>query len=167
MLVKSKRRKRRQTKVAARKPKEKNYIFAIGRRKTSTARVRLFKGKDQTLVNDLPFAQYFAGPTASKLLVKPFQVTETEGKYFVTAKTVGGGKNGQLEAVIHGIPALTLGLNAATPVSINKIKNIEYPIYPDRQLWLNNLAYGQFHVEEFQNGVVWEHINNIIEQQGK
>ena len=89
--------------MAARKPKEKNYIFAIGRRKTSTARVRLFKGKDQTLVNDLPFAQYFAGPTASKLLVKPFQVTETEGKYFVTAKTVGGGKNGQLEAVIHGI----------------------------------------------------------------
>ncbi|MDO8452156.1 MAG: 30S ribosomal protein S9 [bacterium] len=89
--------------MAARKPKEKNYIFAVGRRKTSTARVRLFKGKDQTLVNDLPFAQYFAGPTASKLLVKPFQVTETEGKYFVTAKTAGGGKNGQLEAVIHGI----------------------------------------------------------------
>lgn len=89
--------------MAARKPKEKNYVFAVGRRKTSTARVRLFKGKDQTLVNDLPFAQYFAGPTASKLLVKPFQVTETEGKYFVTAKTVGGGKNGQLEAVIHGI----------------------------------------------------------------
>ena len=76
--------------MATRKPKEKNYVFAVGRRKTSTARVRLFKGKDQTLVNDLPFAQYFGGPTASKLLVKPFQVTETEGKYFVTAKATGG-----------------------------------------------------------------------------
>jgi small subunit ribosomal protein S9 len=89
--------------MAAKKLKEKNYIFAVGRRKTSTARVRLFKGKEQILVNDLPFGQYFAGPTASKLLVKPFQVTQTEGKYYMTAKVVGGGKNGQLEAVIHGI----------------------------------------------------------------
>lgn len=68
------------------------------------------------------------------------------------------------EAIIHGIPALTLGINAATPVSINKIKRIENPIYPDRQLWLNNLAYGQFHIEEFQNGVVWDHIERIANQ---
>lgn len=65
------------------------------------------------------------------------------------------------EAVIHGIPALTLGLNAASPVSISNIKDIENPIYPDRELWLYNLAYGQFHIEEFQNGVVWEHIERI------
>lgn len=89
--------------MADKKTKEKNYIFAVGRRKTSTARVRLFKGKDQTEVNALPFGQYFAGPTASKLLVKPFQVTGTEDKYFATIKAVGGGKNGQLEASIHGI----------------------------------------------------------------
>ena len=68
------------------------------------------------------------------------------------------------EAIIHGIPALTLGVNAATSVSINKIKKIENPVYPDRQLWLNNLAYGQFHIEEFQNGVVWDHIEKIANQ---
>lgn len=89
--------------MPARKPKEKNYTFAVGRRRTSNARVRLFAGKDQIMVNDLPFGQYFAGPTASKLLVKPLQVTGTEGKYFATIKVAGGGKNGQLEAAIHGI----------------------------------------------------------------
>lgn len=85
------------------KSKEKNYVFTVGRRKTSTARVHLYKGKEQTEVNGLPFGEYFTGPVASKLLVKPFQVTETEGKYFATVKVIGGGKNGQLEAAIHGI----------------------------------------------------------------
>ena len=60
------------------------------------------------------------------------------------------------EAILHGIPALTLGPNAATPISISKIENIESPIYPDRQLWLNNLCFNQFHIQEFKDGIVWD-----------
>lgn len=66
------------------------------------------------------------------------------------------------EAIIHGVPALTLGLNAATPVSINDISKIDSPIYPDRQQWLNNLAYGQFHISEFQNGTFWEYLKSDL-----
>lgn len=67
------------------------------------------------------------------------------------------------EAIIHGIPALTLGPNAASKVSLNKIRHLEQPIYPDRQLWLNNLTYGQFHITEFRNGIVWNHLQEYLE----
>jgi hypothetical protein len=66
------------------------------------------------------------------------------------------------EAIIHGIPAITLGPNAASNVSINNIKDIEQPIYPDRQLWLNNLAYGQFHVSELKDGTAWEYLQEQL-----
>lgn len=91
------------------KKKTKDYIFSVGRRKTSVSRVRLHKGKDQHLVNSMPIGQYFPGEQLQKLWSKPFQLTQTEGKYFVTVKTAGGGKKGQLDATIHGI-ARTLAL---------------------------------------------------------
>lgn len=68
------------------------------------------------------------------------------------------------ESIIHGVPALTLGPNAASKVSLNKIKNINNPIYPNRQLWLNNLAYGQFHITEYRDGTAWKYLKEYINQ---
>ncbi|MBI2405886.1 30S ribosomal protein S9, partial [Candidatus Microgenomates bacterium] len=51
--------------VATTKPKgNKEFIFAVGRRKESIARVRLFKGHDEHLVNGIPFTDYFPGVVA-------------------------------------------------------------------------------------------------------
>lgn len=83
--------------------KKKKYTYALGRRKTATARVRLFKGKGETLVNGQPIGDYFPGKTAEIAYLRPFQVTETVGKYYATIKVAGSGKNGQLGAVIHGL----------------------------------------------------------------
>lgn len=80
----------------------KKYTYALGRRRSSSARVRLFKGKDQNMVNDLPIGKYFPGKIMAAKWEKPFKLTETEGKYHITVKVVGGGKNGQLDAVVHG-----------------------------------------------------------------
>lgn len=87
----------------ARKKKTNDFIFAVGRRKTSVARVRLYKGKGQTAVNDQPVDQYFPGEEQKKLWNLPFQVTQTESKYHVTVKVRGGGKRGQLGAFVHGV----------------------------------------------------------------
>ena len=84
------------------KIKKHDYIFAVGRRRTSVARVRLYKGKNQHLVNEKPIGQYFSGVEEQKLWNNPFILTKTEGKYYITAKVQGGGKKGQLGAVIHG-----------------------------------------------------------------
>lgn len=57
-----------------------------------------------------------------------------------------------IDAIIHGIPVLTLGENAAAPISLNNIRDIENPIYPDRKKWLYHLSYGQFTLDEIKNG---------------
>lgn len=86
------------------KPKrlKKDYIYALGRRREAVARVRLHKGRQEHLINETPIGQYFPGERVLRTWSKPFQVTNTEGKYYITVKVVGGGKNGQLEAVVLG-----------------------------------------------------------------
>jgi small subunit ribosomal protein S9 len=76
---------------------------AVGRRKESVARVRLFKGNAQMTVNGKPIAEYFKGPVAQKKYSSPFQLTNTLGQFTGTIKVLGGGVNGQLDAVVHGI----------------------------------------------------------------
>jgi len=85
------------------KSKSKKYIFAVGRRKTGIARVRLFSGKGQIIVNDMPIEQYFPGEVTKIAWLKPFTATDTEGKYYATIKVEGGGKSAQLGAVVHGL----------------------------------------------------------------
>ncbi|MEK7526682.1 MAG: 30S ribosomal protein S9, partial [Patescibacteria group bacterium] len=82
---------------------KKDYIYAVGRRRTSSARVRLFKGDGQSLVNDQPIGQYFPGDISRSLWMKPFELSELTGKYFVSVKVTGGGRVGQLGATILGI----------------------------------------------------------------
>ena len=83
--------------------KSKKYIFAVGRRKTAVARVRLFSGKGQMTVNDVPIEQYFPGEVAKAVWLKPFTVTDTVEKYYATVKVEGGGRSAQLGAVVHGL----------------------------------------------------------------
>lgn len=83
--------------------RKKAYTYAIGRRKTATARVRLFKGKGNLMVNEQPIEKYFPGEINKIIYLRPFKVTETEGKYDATIKVEGSGKSGQLGAVVHGL----------------------------------------------------------------
>ncbi len=99
-MQKSKTNKTLKNKVTPAKGK---YIFAVGRRKTAVARVRLFKGKGEILVNNQPIAKYFPSEQAKVFYLKPFQVTETLNKYYATIKVEGSGRSGQLGAVVHGL----------------------------------------------------------------
>ena len=86
----------------AKKTKKKDYIYAVGRRRSASARVRLFKGRKESLVNDEVIGKYFPGESNVKFWQMPFVLTNTLGKYYVTVKVVGGGKMGQMNAVILG-----------------------------------------------------------------
>ena len=74
-------------------------IHKIGRRKTAIARVYLSEGKGEIMVNKKPLAVYFAPATLQYKVNQPFALTETAGQYNLTATVVGGGPNGQAEAV--------------------------------------------------------------------
>lgn len=85
------------------KTKKERYIFAVGRRKTAVARVRLSPGKGKIVVNNRPIDQYFPGRIAEKIYTKPFVVTDSLGKYNATVRVEGSGAKGQLWAVVHGL----------------------------------------------------------------
>jgi small subunit ribosomal protein S9 len=93
------------------KTKKAKYTYALGRRKEASARVRLFKGKGESLVNGVPIADYFSGLVNESFWRKPFSLTETAEKYFVSIKVKGGGIKGQVEASAHGIARALEKLN--------------------------------------------------------
>lgn len=93
-----------------------NYTYAVGKRRTSSARIRLFKGKGESTVNGKPANEYFPGKIAEIKIAKPFGLTETSEKYYFTAKIIGGGVESQMEALILGIS------RALAKVSVEKFR---------------------------------------------
>lgn len=80
-----------------------NGATAVGRRKESIARVRLFAGNSPLIVNGQPISEYFRQFYSEKMYLKPFEVTQTLNKYTATVKVIGGGASSQLDAIVHGI----------------------------------------------------------------
>jgi len=80
------------------------YFYALGRRKSATARVRLQGGKGSIVVNGKPAEEYFAG---SQLLLgelnQPFVAVQQENKYDISVVVTGGGHAGQVDAIRLGI----------------------------------------------------------------
>jgi small subunit ribosomal protein S9 len=74
-----------------------------GRRKTSVARVRVVAGTGAFKLNGRPLEDYFPVPTLRALVLEPFEVTETAGRFDVVARIHGGGVAGQAGALRHGI----------------------------------------------------------------
>ena len=67
------------------------------------------------------------------------------------------------EAITLGIPACVLDENAASPVAIKSLKNIENPIKPKRQQWWNSLAYQQYTMEEVETGECMDQVRTIFQ----
>jgi len=81
-----------------------SYTYALGRRKSATARVRLSSGKGAMTVNGKPAAEYFADSKHQlNKLQQPFTLLDLNDKYDVSAVVSGGGHEGQVEAIRLGI----------------------------------------------------------------
>lgn len=78
-------------------------INTLGRRKTSVARVYLKKGTGSVIVNDKDYKEFFPVAMLQSKIQQPFNLTETVGQYDVKVNVVGGGINGQAEAIRLGI----------------------------------------------------------------
>ncbi len=87
------------------------YYEGIGRRKTSTARVRIYKGKKDNMVNDKKLEEYFTIPKQIRDILSPLKLTELEEKYYFTAKTEGGGITGQSGSVMLGLARALVKMN--------------------------------------------------------
>ena len=77
--------------------------YATGRRKTSSARVYLCKGKGDITVNSKPLNEYFGRQVAQMLVMQPLKLTELDEKVNIKVMVKGGGSFGQAGAIRHGI----------------------------------------------------------------
>jgi small subunit ribosomal protein S9 len=80
------------------------YYYGTGRRKCAVARVRLYPGNGQVIVNGKSAEEYFGPRTIyQQMLSQPLEVTGNAGKFNITVKVLGGGVTGQAGAVRHGL----------------------------------------------------------------
>jgi len=89
--------------------------FGNGRRKTATARARLYLPNQEVIirgqklskgdiyVNGLPIEKYFSDPFARAQYTEVFRTTNTAGRFITTVKVEGSGKSGQLGATVLAI----------------------------------------------------------------
>lgn len=113
--------------AAATTPKKqakKDYVYAVGRRRTASARVRLFKGDSESTVNGEVIGKYFPGEAFTKIWQKPFELTGTLGKSYITAVVTGGGREGQLRAVVHAISRALSALDVEKNRSTLKVAGL-------------------------------------------
>ncbi len=85
--------------------------IAVGRRKTSVARVIMTPGTGKITINRRPFEEYFSLQTLRGDAVRPLDVTQSAGKFDVRVSVEGGGPTGQAGAISLGIARALVQLN--------------------------------------------------------
>ena len=77
--------------------------YSTGRRKSSTARVFMRKGKGDILVNKRPLDIYFGRETSRMIVRQPLETADMQDSFDITVTVKGGGMSGQAGAIRHGI----------------------------------------------------------------
>jgi small subunit ribosomal protein S9 len=102
---------------------EKRYIEKMGRRKTSSARVRITPASKMSIViNEKPVDEYFATAEMQNIVNEPFTVSATAQKFNITVVAKGGGIHSQAEAVRHGIAQALVEFDTDNKTTIKKAK---------------------------------------------
>jgi small subunit ribosomal protein S9 len=104
--------------------KKEQYFESTGRRKTSTARVRVFSSsKSSFLVNETPANEYFKTDEERRIVSLPLTVVsdlDKGAKFAITVKVTGGGTHSQAEAVRHGLSRALLLVNGELRENLKK-----------------------------------------------
>jgi small subunit ribosomal protein S9 len=93
--------------------KEEKYYFGTGRRKTATARVRIFE-------NSKVFSLNGKANEFSPEILQPFEIVGVKGKFGVSAITKGGGSKSQIESIRHGISRALVQFNSDFRLPLKK-----------------------------------------------
>lgn len=115
MATKKVEKKEKETKVEAQVLQ-----FAVGRRKRSVAKVRMYEGKGEIIVNDKDIKTFSHSEAELNEFLKPLIMTGTADGYRFTVKVYGGGHSGQMDAVKHGISRCIAKINDDLKVTMRK-----------------------------------------------
>ena len=78
-------------------------FYGTGRRKSSVARVRLYKGTGKITINNRDIDDYFGLETLKLIVRQPLALTKTTEQFDIVCTVAGGGVTGQAGAIRHGI----------------------------------------------------------------
>jgi len=96
-------------------PITKDYVFAVGKRREAVARVRLYEDikkypageekvqKGDIFINSKKIGEVYADKVSQVIYSEPLKITNNLEKYVISIRTSGGGKSGQLDAIVHGV----------------------------------------------------------------
>jgi len=98
------------------------YYGAVGRRKEAVARVRLYEGKGNIIVNGKDMKDYFRTPASQDIVISPLKLLGLESKVDISVIVSGGGINGQRDAVRHGISRSLLSYDKDSRTTLKKSK---------------------------------------------
>lgn len=79
------------------------YIYAVWKRKTATAQVRLYEWKWESTINWVSFQEYVKRWDLFSLLLKPLKLTKQENNYYFSAEVEWSGESAQAQAIKHGL----------------------------------------------------------------
>lgn len=88
------------------------FDYGTGRRKTATARTRLYAGSGNIEINGRPMEQYFPRKTLQMIIRQPLVLTKSTERFDIKVNVSGGGQAGQAAAVRHGISRALLQADA-------------------------------------------------------
>lgn len=94
--------------------------YGTGKRKSSTARVRLLPGEGQVTVNKRNLSDYFKNEIQRTVIRYPLALTDNLGKFDVRALVDGGGTSGQAGAIRLGIANALLQFNSELRPKLKK-----------------------------------------------
>ncbi len=96
------------------------YFYGTGRRKSAVARVRLFPGPGNLIINNRSVDQYFGREMYRTMIEEPFRAIEGIAPFNGTIKVVGGGTTGQAGAIRHGISRALVAFNEEFKAPLRK-----------------------------------------------
>lgn len=101
-----------------------NYHYGTGRRKTSTARVRLYEGKGNIVINNKTAKEYITPNHLIDLILEPLVAVGMKDRFDISVKAAGGGVKGQVGAIRHGIARALLSMDESLKKTLKSGKHL-------------------------------------------
>jgi len=79
------------------------YTYAVWKRKTASAQIRLFEGKGKNIINGKALEEYIHRVDLFDVIFTPLKLTKLKDKFYVEVKVSGSGESAQAQAIRHGI----------------------------------------------------------------
>jgi len=99
---------------------EVRYYEAVGRRKRAVARVRLYPGEGEIVINGKPLKEYFGRPQDWRDVMAPFVLTESQSRFNLSVLVKGGGITGQAHAIRNGISRALLRVDPESKAALRR-----------------------------------------------